>query len=636
MKKLFTFLFVLLTTTFAVQAQWSEDFENGIPAGWETTGQWAHGDNTAHSSQYWAVPAGSLFMGINSDAAGQGTHVIGDVTTPDIDLTGYASPLLTMDAIFLDGDLYGGDETAIVSASTDGGTTWTEVLNLAGTGNQWTAVNALMADFAGMTIKLKFTYDDDMQWQWGFMFDNISISDFNIPYNVRLMSLDASCTSALVGKQSTISGSFINEGIETITSLDITWSDGTNDYTETVTGLDVESFQTGSFVHTTPVDIEDGTTSLDFEISNPNGNDDADDSDNGASFDIDGVTATEGRGIYVEEATGTWCTWCPRGAVWMDRMADCFGEHFVGVAVHNSDPMEVAEFDGGLTSHPDFTGFPSVLVDRDNIIDPSQLEAPTISTIQTDAVAYLGSSGTFNDATGELNLNADALFNEDVSQSGYRMNIILTEDGMSGTSGDWAQVNAYSGGGNGPMGGYEDLPSPVPADMMIYDHVGRSLLAGYDGAAGSLPDDMVAGETYSHTMDSYTVPNDMVMENVHVVVILIDNAGEVINSSITPFEDALNNTPTSVRPVVNNTLDVKVFPNPAQEMTNIRINLEASSKVAIQVFNSVGQMVASQNYGTQSGDLIYPFNTAKYSNGLYQLKIQIGDEIITKNLVISK
>ena len=186
------------------------------------------------------------------------------------------------------------------------------------------------------------------------------------------------------------------------------------------------------------------------------------------------------------------------------------------------------------------------------------------------------------------------------------------------------------------MGGYEDLPSPVPADMMIYDHVGRSLLAGYDGAAGSLPDDMVAGETYSHTMDSYTVPNDMVMENVHVVVILIDNAGEVINSSITPFEDALNNTPTSVRPVVNNTLDVKVFPNPAQEMTNIRINLEASSKVAIQVFNSVGQMVASQNYGTQSGDLIYPFNTSKYSNGLYQLKIQIGDEIITKNLVISK
>ena len=636
MKKLFTFLFALLATTFVAQAQWSEDFESGWPAGWTSTGQWAVGDAAAHSSQYWTVPPHTNFAGINSDGAGAGTHVMGDFTTSDIDLTGYTNPLLSFAGIFLDGDLYGGDEVATVSVSDDGGATWTEVLNLEGTGNTWTTVNALLTDYAGSMIQLRFAYDDDNQWQWGFMVDDISITDFNTPYSVRLQSIDVSCTSALAGKQSTISGSFSNQGLETITSLDITWSDGTNDYMETVSGLDVASFETAKFVHTTPIDVVEGTVSFDFWISNPNGEDDADDSDNGTSFDVNGVTATEGRGIYVEEATGTWCTWCPRGAVWMDRMSNCFGEHFVGVAVHNNDPMELAEFDAGLTGHPDFTGFPSVLVDRDNIIDPSQLEPPTVSTIQTDAVAYLGSSGTFDEGTGELNLSADALFNEDVMQSGYRLNIILTEDGMSGTTSDWAQVNAYSGGGNGPMGGYEDLPSPVPANMMIYDHVGRALLAGYDGAAGSLPDEMMADSTYSHTMDSYTIPNDMDVANVHVVVILIDNNGQVVNSSITPFDEALDNTPTGVRPVVNNSLDVKVFPNPAQDMTNIRINLESTAKVAIQVYNSMGQMVASKNYGTQFGDMIYPFNTAQYSNGLYQIKVQVDDEIITKTVIVNK
>ena len=637
MKKLFTFLFALLLTTFAAQAQWSEDFENGWPAGWTYTGLWAHGDAAAHSSQYFQIPAHTQFIGINSDGAGNGTHVFGEVVTTPIDLSNYTSPLLKFEAIFYDADLYGGDEVAIVSASTDGGTTWTEVVNLGATGTNWVGINAVMTDFAGeSSVMLKFFYDDGDAWNYGWMLDDIEIIEFDTPYSVSLRSVDVSCTSGLVGKQSWISGSFDNGGLETITSIDVTWDDGTTEYTETITGLDVASFETGVFEHPVPIDIVAGSASFDFWISNPNGEEDADDSDNGASLNVDGITATEGRGIYVEEATGTWCTWCPRGAVWMDRMSNCFGEHFVGVAVHNNDPMELTEFDDGLTSHPDFQGFPSVLVDRDNIIDPSALEAPTISTIQTDAVAILGSSGTFDENTGALDLTAAALFNETVSQAGYRLNIILTEDGMSGTTSDWAQVNAYSGGGNGPMGGYEFLPSPVPASMMVYDHVGRALLAGYDGAAGSLPDEMLMNEVYEHTMDTYTVPNDMVMENVHVVVILLDNDGIVVNSSITPFEDALNNTPVGIRPVVNNTLDVDVFPNPAQDLTNIRINLESSAKVGFQVFNGLGQMVASHNYGTQSGDLIYQLNTANFTNGLYQIKVQVDDEIITKTVVVSK
>lgn len=634
MKKLFTFLVVLFATTFAVQAQLPEDFEDGY-AGWTITSaaasSWVHGTNTTVSSTYFNPPAHTFFMAVNDDQPGAGVNKSGTLASGDIDLTGYTNPILNFSAYFINGD-YGGDEVASVQVSTDGGGSWTTVFDVPG-GGAWQDLQAPLFGYAGQTIRIAFSYNDGASWNYGFCVDDVSLTDFNIPLSVKLRSLEASCTSGLVGKQSVITGSFSNEGINTITSLDISWSDGTNTYTETINDLDVASFQTGTFEHPVPVDIAAGNASFDFWISNPNGGTDADDSDNGANFSTTGITATEGRGIYVEEATGTWCTWCPRGAVWMDRMFNCFGEHFVGVAVHNNDPMELPAFDTGLTSHPDFTGFPSVLVDRDYIIDPSELEPPTISTIQTDPVALLSHFATYDELSGELVVEASATFMETVNQTGYRFNVILTEDGMSGSTSDWAQVNAYSGGTFGPMGGYEFLPSPVPANMMVYDHVGRALLAGYAGAAGSLPAEMLSGETYSFTMDTYTVPIDMELDNVHVITLLQDNNGVVVNSYITTFEQAIT---VGVRPEVNNTLDVKVFPNPAQDMTNIRINLASSANVAVQVFNSVGQLVASQNYGTQSGDLIYPFNTSNLSNGMYQLKIQIDNEIITKSVVVSK
>ena len=87
MKNLFTLLFLMFAMSITTQAQYSEDFESGIPAGWVTTGQWVHGNAGTLSSQYWNIPAHTQFMGINSDAGGQGTHVTGDVVTADIDLS---------------------------------------------------------------------------------------------------------------------------------------------------------------------------------------------------------------------------------------------------------------------------------------------------------------------------------------------------------------------------------------------------------------------------------------------------------------------------------------------------------------------------------------------------------------------
>lgn len=68
--------------------------------------------------------------------------------------------------------------------------------------------------------------------------------------------------------------------------------------------------------------------------------------------------------MLAEEATGTWCTWCPRGAVFMAKMKEDYPDDFIGIAVHNQDPMTLTSYNTGLTNLPGFSGFPSVVVRR--------------------------------------------------------------------------------------------------------------------------------------------------------------------------------------------------------------------------------------------------------------------------------
>ena len=52
--------------------------------------------------------------------------------------------------------------------------------------------------------------------------------------------------------------------------------------------------------------------------------------------------------VVGEEATGTWCGWCPRGAVALNWMDHDYEGYWQGIAVHNGDPMSDADYDNGL------------------------------------------------------------------------------------------------------------------------------------------------------------------------------------------------------------------------------------------------------------------------------------------------
>jgi len=91
--------------------------------------------------------------------------------------------------------------------------------------------------------------------------------------------------------------------------------------------------------------------------------------DDGVTITVNPVVAAVGKMVVGEEGTGTWCQWCPRGAVYMDLYETNYSDFWAGVAVHNSDPMTVTEYDAGVGTL--IGGYPSALVDRCTDVDPS-------------------------------------------------------------------------------------------------------------------------------------------------------------------------------------------------------------------------------------------------------------------------
>src|SRR6516225_3148810 len=58
-----------------------------------------------------------------------------------------------------------------------------------------------------------------------------------------------------------------------------------------------------------------------------------------------GVAVAQTRHVLVEEFTGSWCGWCPRGAYAMQVLDKKYPGKVFCIAYHNSDPMHTAQGD---------------------------------------------------------------------------------------------------------------------------------------------------------------------------------------------------------------------------------------------------------------------------------------------------
>jgi len=230
-------------------------------------------------------------------------------------------------------------------------------------------------------------------------------------------------------------------------------------------------------------------------------------------------------------------------------------------------------------------------------------------------------------------MEAKANFSEAVSGD-HRFNLVVVEDGVKGTASGYNQSNAYAGGANGVMGGYELLPNPVPAARMVYNHVGRAIMDGWAGVAGYLPSDIPANTTYIKAYE-YTIPATSVLGNIKLVAMMLDPNGEIINANDVSFDKALaNGLFTANDNPQHNSANWFVYSQGSGHA--VHLQLENSADVQLHVLDLQGRVLATRQYGEILGTADLPIQSEILTNGNYLVKLVVNGNAQFKKLSVTK
>ena len=438
----------------------------------------------------------------------------------------------------------------------------------------------------------------------------------------------------LAGQLKSPSATVRNLGTNPITSFDLTLDYNGTQLVENVTGVNIPSLGTYDVDFTGTISLIAGINPVSVTVSNVNFfSSDMDASDDTKIINVNPLVPAAGKMVVGEEGTGTWCQWCPRGAVFMDMMSTEYDGYFVGIAVHNGDPMANTVYDDGIGPLLG-GGYPSAVVDRLPVIDPSALEVDFLNRIVIAPKATITNGASYNSTSGILSVSVTADFVQSISGN-YRLACVITEDGVTGTGAGWSQSNAYAGGGSGVMGGYELLPNPVPASQMVYDHVARAILPDFNGQPNSFTATVASGATHTLNFD-VTVDPSWDLNNIHIIGLLIDPTGKIDNAGTATKAEAEANGFIDVTGIKETVVgpNLNLYPNPTSDMSNVTVGNVENEVVTIKIIDINGRVVGEKNYGELSGEINLPVTTGMLEAGVYVVQVTVGNSLRTSRLVV--
>ena len=466
-----------------------------------------------------------------------------------------------------------------------------------------------------------------------FFVDNVSFDHqiYTLPaLNAMVASLDME--GNIAGQTVSPTVSILNAGQNPLTSFDVNLAYNGQNYAQNITGVNVASFS--SYELSIPnISLAAGLNNAVVTISNINGGNDANANDNTLTQAVDPIVPAAGKIVVGEEGTGTWCQWCPRGAVFMDLFANQYEGFWAGIAVHNGDPMVVADYDAGISAL--ISGYPGALVDRLGNVDPSQMSSDFFTRLQTAPKGVLTNGATWDPTTRVLNISVSTEMLQ-ATTGAYKVACVLTEDDVTGSGNGYNQSNSYAGGNNGTMGGYESLPNPVPAAQMVYDHVARAIAPSFTGQTGVIAATTAVGDTYTANF-SFTLPTTWDETQMHIVGMLINPQGKIDNAGYTTINEAVQNGYVGVEELIgaiNLEQMLTVAPNPATDFANITLHIPTAAPVSVRVLDAKGGILQARQFGSLQGDFEIGLNTSNYAPGLYIVEMQMNGQRIQKKLVI--
>lgn len=363
----------------------------------------------------------------------------------------------------------------------------------------------------------------------------------------------------------------------------------------------------------------------DVQVIEVNGAADGYPSDNQVETQLLVLSESYPRKVVMEEFTGTWCGWCPRGMAAINKLQHDFPEDFIAIAVHSGDNFEAETYAPVLGT---IAGYPYAFINRTIEADPyhglSQEDygikdlIESVKALPTEA--QIGVSSKLSEDQKEIQITSYSKFNMSMPDaSSYVIAYVLLEDKLMGM-----QTNYYSKSMSSQTGFTE---ANLPAELLPYYNSSSSFLATYNdvacdiydawGIEGSMSGAIQSGKAKEH---SYTIPvtsNIKNLKNVSVVALLMDAmSGEIIAAEKAKLgEEKL----TAIGAITMNKMNADIA------ATEGAVIVTANNATA-KVYAIDGKLLATQSV---NGTATIPTNAW---SGTVIVRVENGNDVVVKKI----
>lgn len=228
--------------------------------------------------------------------------------------------------------------------------------------------------------------------------------------------------------------------------------------------------------------------------------------------------------IVAEDATGTWCGWCPGGIEALEYLKEACPDRAIAIGVHNGDAMAIDSYQDYIEAY--VGGFPNVMYNRSISQTPTETYDNVCAYIDDiidffdfPAYANVELEGITNVSKTAAAVTAKTTFLFDTNVPHY-LSFVIVEDGV----GPYSQSNYFSSYGV-KMNGWEKKGSKVSTK---FNDVAR-YYAEFPGIENSLPANIEGGVVNEYSIE---LPINKVKNNDYRAIALLTNAtnGRIVNA----------------------------------------------------------------------------------------------------------
>jgi hypothetical protein len=330
------------------------------------------------------------------------------------------------------------------------------------------------------------------------------------------------------------------------------------------------------------------------------------------------------RNVLLEYCTGTWCNWCPCGKARAMDMLNIFPNSIV-LAYHGSGSDPWINFNGNnILSLLGMNAYPLGTVDRG--VDvwscgySNFVERPIMRYLTTPEapVKIEIISQSFNSGSGLLNVFLKATPLSTLTGQ-YKINYVITEENM-----------VYNQIGNTYCIGGSNYVHHWVVRNMVNSATGENVNSGGTWTSGQ-----AITKNFSTTMGSGWIPANCKL------TVFVYKDGSPLNSNAEiqqAIQTGVTLTGTNEQTEVPVKFDLSQnYPNPFNPVTNIKFAIPKEGYASLKIYDVTGKLVATYLDGTvKAGYYNAEVTSSELSSGVYFYTLTSGDFKDTKKMILLK